>query len=180
MQQQRSSSALLLVDLQVGLFDGPEKPYRAEQLLENANLLISKARENGVPIFAARHTGPVGSPIEAGSVNWQLTPKIAFDPARDIVFDKTRPSCFIGTPLLQHLHALHITQLVIAGLKTQYCIDTTCRAAAEHGIQITLIADAHSCMDTPLLPAETIIAHHNATLQGPFVKLADAHDFRFQ
>ncbi len=56
-------------------------------------------------------------------------------------------------------------------MKTQYCVDTTCRAAGDLGFRAVLVADAHTCMDTPALAAERIVAHHNATLAGPFAVL---------
>lgn len=59
--------ALLVIDMQMGLFHGSDKPYHGAQILSNINRLIDKAHDAGVPIFIARHTGPAGSPIEPGS-----------------------------------------------------------------------------------------------------------------
>ncbi|MCO2667235.1 isochorismatase family protein, partial [Pseudomonas aeruginosa] len=78
---------------------------------------------------------------------------------------------FVGTRLAEWLHAAGIGEIVIAGMKTQYCVDTTCRAAADLGFRAVLVTDAHTCTDTPALPAERIVAHHNATLGGPFAVL---------
>lgn len=171
--------ALLIVDMQVGLFHGPQRPYQHERLLDNINRLIGQARSVGVPVMAARHSGPAGSPIEPGSPLWQLIPELDVDVASDWVFDKTRPSCFLATGLAERLAAEGIDQLVIAGMKTQYCIDSTCRAAAERGLQPLLVADAHSCMDTPVASAQTIIAHHNLTLGGAFVQLQNTAELAF-
>jgi len=140
-------------------------------VLANIQQLIRQARQQHVPIYAVRHTGPAGSPIAPGAPLAALLPELAIDTARDIVFDKTRPSCFAGTRLAEWLHAAGIGEIVIAGMKTQYCVDTACRAAADLGFRAVLVADAHTCMDTPALPAERIIAHHNATLGGPFAML---------
>ena len=146
-------AALLIIDMQVGLFHGPEQPFDGPRILENINRLIAAAREAGAPIFAVRHTGPDGSPIAAGSPLWQLLPELAIDPGRDRLFNKSRPSSFQGTTLAAQLAALDCDTLVIAGMKTQYCVDTTCRAAAELGLKVVLAADAHTCMDTPALSA---------------------------
>lgn len=171
--------ALLIIDLQVGLFHGPEKPREGEQVLSAINGLIHRARVAQAPIFAVRHTGPAGSPIEAGSPLWQLLPTLTVDPARDVVFNKTRPSCFLDTDLARQLHDAAINELVITGLKTQYCVDTTCRVAVELGFKVTLVTDAHTCMDTPHLPAKAIIEHHNATLAGAFVQCLNSADVAF-
>ncbi len=164
-------SALLIIDMQLGLFRGAEAPHDGTRILANINTLVGRARLAGAPIYAARHTGPKGSPIEAGSPLWQLHPELAVDSAVDRVFDKPRPSCFAGTQLADELGRARVERLVIVGMKTQYCVDTTCRAASELGFQPVLVADAHTCMDTPQLPAAAIIAHHNATLNGPFARL---------
>lgn len=171
--------ALLVIDMQTGLYDGPEKPYERQRVLDTINSLIQLARLGGVPIFAARHTGPAGSPIESGSPSWQLWPALEVDKARDTVFDKSRPSCFLDTGLAQQLAAAQVNELVIVGMKTQYCIDTTCRVAVELGFSVVLPEDGHTCMDTPALPAEAIIEHHNATLAGVFVKRVKAADICF-
>lgn len=158
-----SRSALLLVDMQMGLWHGPEPVHACAQVLAHVQSLVRLAHEHALPIFAARHTGPAGSPIAVGAPAWSLLPDLGLT-EQDQVFDKTRPNCFWQTPLAEALAARAIQTLLIAGLKTQYCIDSTCRAAAEHGVQALLISDAHSCMDTPLLSAADIIAHHNHTL----------------
>ena len=173
MQVQAPRAALLIVDMQPGLFYGPEKPHDAERVLHNILELIRKAREAGTAILAARHTGPQGSPIESGAPAWQLLPELGVDESRDFVFNKTRPSCFFGTGLAVRLAELGVDELVIAGMKTQYCIDTSCRVAAELGFKPVLVSDAHTCMDTPLASAAQIIAHHNFTLGGPFARLVD-------
>ncbi|TVT83512.1 cysteine hydrolase family protein [Pseudomonas sp. H3(2019)] len=173
------SSALLIIDMQVGLFNGPDKPHDGERVLANIQQLIRQARECEVPIYAVRHTGPQGSPIEAGSAFWHLLPDLELDASGDILFDKTRPNAFYATSLTQQLQANGINDLFIVGMKTQYCIDSTCRAAADLGFNPVLVADAHTCMDTPVLPARAIIEHHNATLNGAFAKIVNTADARF-
>lgn len=53
---------------------------------------------------------------------------------------------------------------MIAGCKTQFCIDTTCRRATTLGYDVILVGDAHTTWDTDILPAKTIIAYHNDIL----------------
>ncbi|KVO63831.1 cysteine hydrolase family protein [Burkholderia stagnalis] len=163
--------ALLVVDMQVGLFHGPDRPHDGERVLANVNRLIRAAHDAGAPVYFVRHTGPVGSPLDPQAPLTALIPELEVGHASATVFDKTRPNCFSGTRLTEWLHAAGVREIVIAGMKTQYCIDTTCRASADLGFRAVLVADAHTCMDTPALPAERIIRHHNATLDGPFATL---------
>lgn len=170
------ADALLIIDMQTGLYDGPEKPFERERVLATINQLIQRARNANAPIFVARHTGPEGSPIAAGSPLWQLWHGLDVDESRDHLFNKTRPSCFLGTDLAQQLNAAQVNELVIVGMKTQFCIDTTCRVAVELGLSVVLPEDGHTCMDTPALKAQAIIEHHNAKLAGAFVKRVRATD----
>jgi nicotinamidase-related amidase len=172
-------AALLIVDMQVGAFDGPEPLWEGERVLATINDLIRQARAAGAPVFAARHTGPAGGPLAPGSAATQLLARLDVDPGRDVVFDKTRPSCFFGTDLARELERRGVGELVIAGIKTQYCIDTTCRAAAERSLSVVLVEDGHTCADTPMLQARQIVDHHNATLRGPFARVVPAAEVRF-
>ncbi|BBL25262.1 cysteine hydrolase family protein [Comamonas terrigena] len=155
--------ALLVLDVQVGLVHGPESMWRCTEMLETINTLMAQARRAGAPIFLARHIGPVGTPIGPGSPLAELAPELQLD-GSEVVFEKHRPSAFAGTGLLDKFRAVGVSGVVITGMKTQYCVDTSCRAARDMGLEAVLIADGHTCADTPQLRAEQIVAHHNATL----------------
>jgi nicotinamidase-related amidase len=170
--------ALLILDMQVGLFHGPDKPWAGEALLNTLNSLLSKARQAGAPIFLARHIGPPGSPIEPGSPLTQLVQELVLL-GDEVIFEKSRPNAFAMTDLADRLQACGSQGVVIAGMKTQYCVDSTCRAARDLGFDTVLIADGHTCSDTPALKAEHIVAHHNATLAGPFCRVVQAADWSF-
>ncbi|WP_413715101.1 cysteine hydrolase family protein [Serratia ureilytica] len=173
-------SALLVIDMQVGLFASPnDPPFAAETLLAKTNALICAARVANAPVVFIRHTGPTGSPIAANSPLWQIHPDLDTDVGADWFIDKTHPSCFYQTGLAERLKQAGIGRLVISGMKTQYCVDTACRRGAELGFNMVLAADAHSCSDTAALGADAIIRHHNQTLSGPFVTLALAEEVKF-
>jgi nicotinamidase-related amidase len=98
----------------------------------------------------------------------------------EVIFEKRRPNAFEKTILSDTLRACKATGLVIVGMKTQYCVDSTCRAARDLGFDAVLIADGHPCSDTPVMSAKDIVAHHNATLDGPFCQLVRAEERCFQ
>lgn len=138
--------AALIVDIQVGLFNGPETPHGGAQVLANINELIVKARRVGASILVARHTGPQGSSIEPDSPLTRLLPDLTVDAVANVMIEKNRPNCFLGTGLTDSLRAASVDELIIVGMKTEYCIDTTCRAAADLSFQPVLVADAHTSM----------------------------------
>ena len=76
-----------------------------------------------------------------------------------------------------------MTDLVICGMHTEFCVDTTTRLALAAGYPVVLIADAHTTDDKPHLSAEQIIRHHNETLTnitsfGPRVRAIPSEAFR--
>lgn len=170
--------ALLILDMQVGLFHGADTPWAGEALVGTLNTLLDKARSAGAPIFLARHVGPPGSPIEPGSPLTELVQELVLK-GDEVIFEKSRPNAFTNTVLADQLRTCGVEGVVIAGMKTQYCVDSTCRAARDQGFDAVLIADGHTCSDTPALKAEEIIAHHNAALAGPFCRVVNAEDWCF-
>ncbi|WP_223485264.1 cysteine hydrolase family protein [Pseudomonas sp. A-RE-19] len=170
--------ALLILDIQVGLVHGPEKLWRCEELLETVNTLMDKARSAGAPIFLSRHIGPAGSPIEPGSPLTMVAQELKLL-GGEVVFEKRRPNAFEMTDLADNLRSRGATGVVITGMKTQYCVDSTCRAARDLGFDAVLVSEGHTCSDTPVMKAKDIVAHHNATLDGPFCQLVRAEEWSF-
>jgi len=136
--------------------------------------LLRRARERGLPVLHVRHGGGPGDPLERGTEGWDIHPAVT--PRRDEpVIDKDRCSAFDGTDLGERLSSRGIDRLIIAGMQTEFCIDTNCRAAHALGYSVVLVRDGHTTFDTPDLTAAQVIAHHNRALSwGGFVELAEA------
>jgi len=77
---------------------------------------------------------------------------------------KTTPDSFLGTPLQDLLDARGVQRLVVCGMHTEFCVDTTTRRALALGYPVLLVADAHTSAGNDALAPAQVIAHHNATL----------------
>lgn len=174
-----SEYALLIIDMQQGLFRGPVSPYLADSVLSNICLLIEKARQAKVPVFFARHTGPEDSCLSEQSPLTQLIPEMDVNAGHDVIFIKKHPNCFQDTNLQQLLHQQQSRNLIIAGMKTEFCVNATCRAAVALGFRTVLISDAHTTMDNDHLSAREIINRHHVALD-PIVSLVKAADWACQ
>lgn len=174
-------TALLIVDMQNGVFDGSIVPpvARAEQLLEGVAKLIEKARESATCTIFVQHNGGKGHPMETGTKGWDIHPDLAVDP-RDPIVQKDTPDSFYETHLQDELTARNIKKLVIAGIQTEFCIDTTCRQAFSLNYDVLLAEDAHSTWDTERFSASQIIDHHNHLLGEWFVSLRRVNDLSFE
>ena len=170
------NTALLIVDIQAGFFNESDQLYKVADLLANLKTLIAKARTAEVPVIYVQHEG---SHIPVGSDGWQIHPAIT-PLETDLIIHKQTPDSFYETDLQAQLTTLDISDLVITGFQTQYCVDTTCRRARSLDYRVTLVKDAHSTYDSPILTAEQIIAHHNRVLDGWFVRLQATEEVQFE
>ena len=159
-----NKTALLMIDIQQAMFGPDEICHEPERMLANAGDLLARARTAGTPVHFVQHCESEGG-FAPKSPGWQIHPKVA-PRAAELVTEKWAASSFYKTELDQKLRAAGIDTLVIAGLQSEFCIDTACRVAQTLGYKVILAADAHSTFDTPILPADKIIAHHNRLLAG--------------
>jgi nicotinamidase-related amidase len=140
--------------------------------------LVRKARSAKIPIIFVQHRGGEGDPDEYGTEGWEIHPSIK-PASEDVIVHKKTPDAFLETDLDQELRDRGIDGLVVAGLQTEYCIDTTCRRAYSLGYDVVLIGDAHSTWDSSILSAQEVIKHHNNVLGGWFVELQNEADVEF-
>jgi nicotinamidase-related amidase len=171
-------SALVVIDMQVGATELPGMPiYRMEELVQTIAKLLSRARQAQIPVVYAQHYNPDGFP-EYGSDAWQLIP--AIQPlAGEKVVHKTTPDLFLNTSLHEELQQSKVERLIIAGIQSPYCIDTTCRRAYSLGYEVNLVKDGHSTFDSPTLKAEAIIEHHNQIIADWFGQVVAADEVEF-
>jgi nicotinamidase-related amidase len=170
--------AVLVIDVQRGLFSGGRRPFDADAVIDRINTLTARARAKGVPVIFVQHEHP-GSPLEYGSENWRLEEHLVIS-ERDNFVRKSTPDSFLRTNLGELLAGLNTEQLVICGYASEFCVDTTTRRAAALGYAVILAADAHTTHDKAHASGAEIRAHHNATLSslrfGPTVEATPATD----
>ncbi|MBI4511768.1 MAG: isochorismatase family protein [Deltaproteobacteria bacterium] len=154
-------TALLVIDVQIGLLEGPEAVHDPDGLLARLARLVAAARHERIPVVYVQDVD-VGGP---GTREYEIHPTIS---AREgeLSIHKTACDSFFDTELHDELQARGIGHVVVVGLKSQFCIDTTARRATSLGYDVTLVADGHSTSDSPVLSAKQVIAHVNSTLDG--------------
>ncbi len=153
--------AVLVIDVQVGLL-ARERPVRnQEALFSNINVVLEKARAAHVPVLYIQDTSVGGK----GSPDYEVHSSVA-PHANEPSVSKDACDAFHETRLDADLRALGVGHLVVVGCMSQYCVDTTVRRAVTQGYDVTLVGDAHGTNDNDVLPAETVVAHTNRTLNG--------------
>ncbi|RUT31826.1 cysteine hydrolase [Paenibacillus zeisoli] len=175
-------SALMIVDVQLAPFIwaqyGGKELYQAQELLHHIQSLIQKARSAGSPVIYMQHTEDGESPHGLGQPLWQIHPEVAPQEG-DLTMVKYHADPFLRTELHVKLQELGITRLIITGVQTEYCVDSTCRAANSLGYTNVLVADGHSTFDSENLTAQQIIDHHNKVLGSQFAELRRTEEVLF-
>ncbi len=155
------TDALIIIDMQQGAFVGAEPKHDASELIGRLNALADAVRnQNGAVVFI-QHDGPPGDPFHPDLPGWKLLDDLAPRPA-DTVIRKKCCDAFLETSLDKFLRSNAISRLIITGWATDYCVDTTVRSALARGYPTIVPSDGHTTSNRVHLPAEKIIAHHNA------------------
>lgn len=173
-------TALLIIDVQVEMFSDPDAPvYKGEDILANIGKLLEKARAVKVPIIYVQHTESDDKPMGKGKPGWHIHPQIA-PSVQDVIVLKHTPSSFYKTGLQDELSSRNITKLVVAGLQTECCVDTTVRHAFCLGYDVVLVKDANSTYDIAPLTAPQIIQHHHRILGNWFARIIPTDEVEFK
>lgn len=175
--------ALLIIDIQNDYFEGGRMTLvGAEEASVNANSILQKCREENIPVIYIQHINArEGAPFflpDTDGINIHKNVK-PLDNEKIIV--KHWPNSFRETELLSYLNSLDIKELIICGMMTHMCIDTTVRAARDLGFTSLLIDDACATLNLKIKDRETKAKDvHNAfmaALNGAFATVISTEEY---
>lgn len=168
---QKADTALVVIDMQNG-FCHPEGSFAqlgldieaTNRAIEGCRRLIEAAREAGVPIIYTRYVyrpdyldGGVlvqdilpaladAKSLAAGTWDADIVDELEPQP-QDFIVDKNRYSAFYATSLATILSSLRISNLVICGVTTNMCVETTARDASQMDYRVFVVGDATGELD---------------------------------
>ncbi len=175
---------LIVIDVQESF---RYRPYYSESqvnaYLEAQNALIAQSQQRGIPIVRVFHVeGPKEKSnsfaLESGHVA-PLQGLADFDAARTVY--KSRHSALVGSGLDVWLTQQGIQEVIISGIRTEQCCETTARHASDLGWKVTYALDATHTFDmqqldgSPLLVSD-IKARTAAVLHGRFARVCNVAD----
>ena len=139
------NSCLLVIDVQESF---RHRPFFTERdlpaYLTAQNSLIEGCAARGVPIVRIFHqAGPkaADNPFSAASGHVRPLQGLAnFEAAS--TFTKSRHSALVGTGLDVWLTQHGITRLVVSGIRTEQCCETTTRQASDSGFKVDFVSEA--------------------------------------
>jgi nicotinamidase-related amidase len=178
------NEALLIIDVQNDYFAGGkmqlEKPEAALDKIEH---VLDHFREAGKTIVFIQHVAKNANAtffLEdtfGAEIHAALAPK---NHGKEIIVQKSFPNSFLKTRLQEVLTNNQVESLVICGMMTHMCVDSTTRQAAELGFQCTLLSDACATRDlvieNNIAQADQVQASFLAALQS-FARVRTTSDF---
>lgn len=166
--------ALLLIDIQLDYFPGGAFPLvEPEAAADAARSVLESFRASGEKIVHIFHvsTDADATFFRPGTTGLDFHPSVA-PVDGELVIEKHEPNSFIQTGLQELLTAADITELVIVGMMSSMCVDSTTRAAHELGFTATVVSDACAAPDLALgdfiVPGASVHAAFMAALDGSF------------
>jgi len=173
------NTALLLIDVQESFRQRPYfRPEPTMSFLARTNALIDGCAGRGVPIVRILHVDEparADNPfaLESGHVR-PLEGLARFEAAAQ--FHKGRHSALVGTGLSVWLREHGIGRLIVAGIRTEQCCETTTRHASDEGFEVDFVPEATLTFDMrhvdgSALPAADIVARTAAVLKDRFATI---------
>jgi len=176
------TSALVLIDLQNDYFPGGAMELAgADPAVAGAAVLLGTFRDLTLPVFHVQHisTRPGATFFLPGTPGAEIHAAVRPSGEETLVV-KHFPNSFRDTSLLEQLRSSKVSELVIAGMMTHMCVDTTVRAAADLGFNCSLAGDACATRDLQFsgerVAARDVQLSYLAGLHGAFATVRSAQD----
>lgn len=177
------TQALLLIDIQNDYFPGGScELFETDRAAAMAKRALGYFRSRGLPVYHIRHIslGKDAGFFLPGTPGSEINPTVSPAPGEK-VFIKHAPNAFPGTGLEAALRANGVGRLVVCGMMSHMCIDTSVRAAKDLGFSVTLLDDACTTRDLgweeTVIPAQTVHRTMMASLNGTFAAVMKTNDF---
>ncbi len=159
-------TAFIIIDVQNVLV---ETGFQTKSLLGKISYLQNQARSKNIEIIYVQH---IENSEAQTSEDWQLSALLNRKPAEK-VFQKKYNSIFKETGLKEYLDKQGIEKLVLCGMQTEYCVDTSVKVAFEYGYQLIVPEGAVTTFDGDDIPAETINEFYEDIWEECFADVLD-------
>ncbi|WP_232666475.1 cysteine hydrolase family protein [Pseudonocardia sp. TRM90224] len=172
------TTALLVIDVQESFRQRDSwAEISAPDIAERITRLVAHARDRGDTVVWVLHTEPgTGTVFDPELGHVRLLPGL--DPRDDEpVVHKTSHNAFTSTDLGERLTARGVTDVMVTGIRTEQCCETTARVASDLGYGVTFVLDATATQPLPRfgggepLTVEEVLERTASALQGRFAEV---------
>ncbi len=143
------NKALLIIDVQNDYFEGGKSELHSPlNALANIEQALSLFRLKGLPVIHVQHINTrAGAAFflpdtDGAMIHKRLTPKDG-----EYLVVKHVPNSFLNTNLSEILKGNAVSEVIVCGMMSHMCVDTTVRACMDYGLKATLLEDACATKD---------------------------------
>lgn len=146
-------SALLVIDMQRYFLEKTSHAYlpSTKNIVTNVRSLVDAYHDRSLPVIFTRHahlphgdSGAMGrwwgDLIREGDTGSELSPEMGAFP-RDPIIRKSKYSAFVGTELEETLRSRRVSSIVITGVMTHLCCESTARDAFMRDLDVFFVID---------------------------------------
>ncbi|MBP2620780.1 cysteine hydrolase family protein [Streptococcus panodentis] len=159
-------TALIIIDVQNVLV---KTGFQSEKMLEKISFLQEEARKRKIEIIYIQH---IEHSVDTASEDWQLSPLLNRK-SDERVFQKNYNSIFKETGLKEYLDEQDIGRLVLCGMQTEYCVDTSVKVGFEFAYKLVIPEGAFTTVDGEDTSAESINHFYQKIWDGRFADVLD-------
>ena len=160
MTYMKTRKALLIIDMQKGSFTLDTPRYDTEGVVKRINQLSELFRKLEFPVIFIQHDGTGSGAFEKHTSEWEIL-DILHTEQTDVFIDKYVNDVFYNSKLQSELIDLEVSELLITGCATDFCVSSTVQSALTKDYDITVISDGHTTGERPHLRAKQVIEHYN-------------------
>jgi nicotinamidase-related amidase len=171
-------TALLVIDIQDSFKIDPARwASRNNPAFErNVTELIATFREASQPVIFVLHNDPDPG-FRPGDPEVRLMDFLDRREHEPLIVKNTR-NAFTSTDLQQRLDVLGVRKVVISGISTEQCCETTARVAADLGYDVDFVTEATATFPIGVLSADAIVERTEAVLNKRFARIAKVSDVK--
>lgn len=170
----KTDTALLIIDVQKAMFDCWGGVYEGDEVLGRITALQDAARAAGMPIIKVQHVEP-GSEFDMSASTWELPEPLVLR-AGEFQVIKYYCDAFYKTDMADLLAKTGISKLIVTGMQTEFCVDTTIRNGFSRGFKLYGVRGAHTTYNSEKLSAQELIEYHESIWDGRFLELLEYKD----
>jgi nicotinamidase-related amidase len=141
-----ADSTLIMIDCQNTYTQGVMELTGVQAALDEAAVLLDRARSAGIPVIHIQHDGGEGSPYDVRAQIGAIVGRVAPRDGEPVIV-KSFPNSFVQTDLDERLKSGSAHNLILAGFMTHMCVNSTARGASNLGYASTVVAAATATRD---------------------------------
>lgn len=175
-----AAPTLVIIDIQNDYFDGGAYPLvGSDKAAQKAAAVLASFRERGAPVVHVQHVWdePEATFMRPGTPGVEIHDSVRPLPGEPVV-TKSEPNAMLSDEFVEMLEANESKDLVVMGMMTSMCIDSTVRTAADLGYRVQLVHDACAApdleFDGQVIPGAAVHAAFIAALGDSFAQLSSS------